>query len=115
MWSDLHLFVGNLRFPYPMVPGYCFSGILDEIGSGVTTFQVGERVYGLNFGASGAFAEYVVVSEDIIFKIPDSVSFEEAAFIEPVALASKSLRLTKPVRGENVLVLGQGSLGLVHT
>ena len=46
---------------------------------------------------------------------PDDVSFEEAVFIEPVALASKSITLTKPIKGENVLVLGQGLLGLLHT
>ena len=104
--ADLNLFVGNIKFPYPLIPGYSFSGVIEEMGAGVTNFHVGDRVCGLNFGSFGAFAEYIVVSHDRIYKIPDKLSFDEAVFIEPVALASKSLELTKPVRGENVLVLG---------
>jgi len=113
--ADLHLFVGNMKSQYPIVPGYCFSGVIEEVGAGVTDFREKDRVCGLNFGSFGAFAQNILLSQKRIYKIPDSVQFEEAAFIEQVTLAFKSLELTKPVRGENVLVIGQGILGLIHT
>ena len=113
--SDLNLFVGNIKCRYPVVPGYCFSGLIEEVGSGITDLEERERVCGLNFGIFGAFAEYIAVSGSKVYRIPESVSFEEAAFIESVALALRSLRLTSPVKGRNVLILGQGSLGILHT
>ena len=113
--ADLPLFAGSMNFEYPIVPGYCFSGTIQEVGAGVTDFREKDRVCGLNFGSFGAFAENILLSQYKICRIPDSVTSEEAAFIEQVTLAFKSLELAKPVRGENVLIIGQGILRLVHT
>ena len=89
--------------------------MIEKVGTKVTETQVGDRVCGLNFGNFRAFAEYIAVSQDRIYKMPDAVSYEEAAFMEPVALAHMSLELTNPTKEQNVLILGQGPLGLVHT
>ncbi|RHZ48127.1 zinc-binding alcohol dehydrogenase family protein [Aspergillus thermomutatus] len=65
--------------------GSDFAGVVQEVGSNVTTLKKGDRIAGVAHGGNsshkedGAFAEYVAVKEGISFKLPDGVSFEEAA------------------------------------
>jgi NADPH2:quinone reductase len=70
----------------PAVLGYDAAGIVESIGSGVTSFAVGDSVFGIPIGGKrgGAYAEYCVASIDSISKMPNSRSFEEAAAV-PVA------------------------------
>jgi threonine dehydrogenase-like Zn-dependent dehydrogenase len=126
----------------PLIMGHEASGIVEEVGSGVQAFSAGDRVtfdsteYQLNdwytlqgkynlsdnrkvLGVSpkeyrrhGAFAEYIVVPEHIVYKIPEKVSFEQAAMVEPVAVASHAIGLTPIKLGDTVLVVGAGMIGL---
>ena len=67
--------------------------------------------------AGGGFAEYVRVMDWVaargVEKIPDGVTFEEATFVEPVNTCLKALRTARLKAGEHVLVLGQGTIGVL--
>ncbi len=93
--------------------GVDFAGVVEEVGADVTRFRVGDRVFG---GATGAFAESLVVREDrVLAMIPEGVDFEVAAAV-PVAgtTALQALRMAGEV-GPGVRVLVNGASGGVGT
>ncbi|MGB5824377.1 MAG: 2,3-butanediol dehydrogenase [Proteocatella sp.] len=148
--SDLHEYLGGPIFipvdvshpisgcKAPVVLGHEFSGEVVELGVGVTSLSVGDRVAvepivscgecpaclegkynlcsSLGFhglcGGGGGFAEYTVFPAKFVHKIPDGLSFEKAALIEPIAVAIHSLRMGKFMTGQSALVLGSGPIGL---
>jgi NADPH:quinone reductase-like Zn-dependent oxidoreductase len=103
-------FVG-FRGPRNPVPGLDVAGVVAAVGADVTSFAVGDEVYG--FG-KGTFAEYAVAREDKLARKPKNLSFEQAAVV-PVSAATALQALTqvgdvKP--GEQVLVIGaSGGVG----
>jgi len=75
---------------YPTILGLDTAGTVEEVGEGVTSFSVGDRVFhqGLqNFDRYGSFQQYVLVPAEIAAKIPDNITFEQASTI-PLALAT---------------------------
>jgi L-iditol 2-dehydrogenase len=116
----------------PRVFGHEMSGTIVRIGEGVTGFSVGDRVMAYHhipcgecfycctagFAPSGGgFAEYIRVMDWIVgrglIKIPDDIPFEQAAFIEPVNTCYKAIQLLNLQSDETVLVIGQGSIGIL--
>src|SRR5699024_9162849 len=122
---------------YPVIPGHEFSGIIDSIGTNVKNMKVGERVTAdpsyscgrckyclsnkknlcVDFGGigttlPGSMAEYVSVSKEKVFRLPDSMSFEEAAFIEPIACVVNGLNQLQLDIGSKILLFGVGAMGL---
>ena len=96
----------KLNQPLPL--GYCNVGVVEAVGKGVSRFQVGDRVT-----SNGHHAEYVSVPENLVAKIPDSVSDEEAVFTVIGAIGLQGIRLLSPTLGETVVVIGLGLIGLV--
>lgn len=122
----------------PVVLGHECSGEVVEIGGDVTKFKIGDRVViepivacgkcpackegkynlctSLGFhglcGSGGGLAEYTVFPEEFIHKIPDDMSYEQAALIEPMAVALHSIRIANFKVGDTALVLGSGPIGL---
>jgi L-iditol 2-dehydrogenase len=126
----------------PLIMGHEASGVIVEVGSSVKNYKVGDRVtfdstvydlddwytlkgkYNLSdsrmvLGVSpkeykrhGAFAEYVVVPEHILYHLPDSVTFEQAAMVESVAVAAHAIDLTPINLRDTALVVGTGMIGL---
>lgn len=126
----------------PLIMGHEAAGIIDKVGGNVTKFKPGDRVtfdsteyklddwytlkgkYNLSddrkvlgvapvdYKRNGAFAEFVVVPEHILYKLPDKVSFEQAAMVEPVAVATHAIELTSIGMRDSVLVVGTGMIGL---
>lgn len=96
----------KLGTPLPL--GYSQAGVVVEIGKGVTSFKPGDRVV-----SNGNHAEYVAVPENLVAKIPDEVSFEEASFTVVGAIGLQGIRLVKPTLGETVAVIGLGLIGLI--
>lgn len=92
--------------------GHEYSGVIAELGAGVTDFHVGERVVGVTAG--GGMAEYVTVpaSPFQLVRVPDGVSLEEAATTEPLADGLQMVRKATVQAGENVVVYGAGIIGL---
>ncbi|MEA5046257.1 MAG: zinc-binding dehydrogenase, partial [Petrimonas sp.] len=65
-----------------------------------------------NYTKHGAFAELVSVPAHILYKIPDNVSFEQAAMVEPVAVALHAVNVSSIQLGQNAVVIGTGTIGL---
>jgi L-iditol 2-dehydrogenase len=130
------------RIP-PIVMGHEAAGKIAAVGEGVTGLSVGDRVtfdstvycgvckhcsrgevnlcdqrqvLGVSCGdyrRAGAFAEYVAVPARIIYPLPESVSFAEAAMLEAVAVAIHAVSLGEIPIGSTALVLGAGTIGLL--
>ena len=92
----------------PMPLGYCNVGRVVEVGRGVTEFKVGDRV-----ASNGPHAEYVCIPQNLVAKVPDEVSDEEAAFTVIGSIGLQGIRNLTPQLGETVAVIGLGLVGLV--
>mgnify|MGYP005842296267 CR=1 FL=1 len=135
--SDLRAYQGTRAAPgaLPRTPGHEWSGIVVGLGEGVTEVQVGDRVvpdwrvvcgkcfncrrgvfnYCTNLGRiRGGFAELGVAPATNVRKIPDHVSFEEAAFCEPLACCINGSQACRIGIGDDVAVVGCGPIGLQH-
>ncbi|MFB3918081.1 MAG: zinc-binding dehydrogenase [Terriglobales bacterium] len=122
----------------PALFGHELAGIVEEVGPGVRGFRKGMRVVALNSapcGAcfycskhqenlcedllfnNGAYAEYIKIPRRIVetnmLAIPNNVSFEEAAMVEPVACVLRGLHETNLEIGDTVAVIGGGPIGLM--
>tara|TARA_R110002072_G_scaffold224998_1_gene382121 strand:+ start:41643 stop:43766 length:2124 start_codon:yes stop_codon:yes gene_type:complete len=92
----------------PLPLGYCNVGRVIAVGKGVEDFSVGDRV-----ASNGNHAEYVSIPKNLVAKIPDNVSDEEAAFTVIGAIGLQGIRLANPTFGETVVVIGLGLIGLI--
>ena len=135
--SDIPRVLGNGAHSYPIVLGHEFSGVIDQIGEGVTGLSVGDRVSGApllpcmkcadcqrgnyslcrhySFVGSrrqGSFAEYVVLPAANAVRFDPSISFEQGAMFEPSTVALHGLFCNDYTGGEYVAVLGGGTIGL---
>jgi 2-desacetyl-2-hydroxyethyl bacteriochlorophyllide A dehydrogenase len=138
--TDLHIADGEFPpTPYPIIPGHEFAGRVAARGDGVPgDWREGDRVavdpslfcghcpacragrgnLCANWNAigdtvDGAFAEYVAVPAGNAYRIPDSVDDSQGALIEPLSCAVHGLRRIGPVLGEDVLLMGAGTMGLL--
>jgi len=96
----------KLGTPLPL--GYSQAGEVIAVGNGVTEFKVGDRVV-----SNGNHAEIVAVPKNLVAKIPDGVSFEEACFTVVGAIGLQGIRLINPTFGETIVVIGLGLIGLI--
>lgn len=140
--SDLHIYHSDIAIPVrtPVTTGHEFSGIVTEVGEGVTAFKPGDRVVSetafhycgkcdycregfynlcverktLGYWYNGIFTNYTVVPEDRVHKIADDVDFMSAAMTEPLACVCHALYdQCKIVAGDVVLVIGCGAIGIM--
>lgn len=134
--TDVHIYKGENVIPYPMIPGHEFSGTIFEIGEGVADWKIGDRVSadpsifcgkceycltnrfnhcenfkGLGTMRNGSMAEYVSIPAANVVKVPDSMSLEEAAFIEPMACVVYGMKRLQLQAGDSVLLFGAGAMG----
>jgi len=96
--------------PKPL--GYSCSGIVVEVGRNSGNFKVGDRVACAGAGYAN-HAEYNFVPKNLAVKIPEDVSFEDAAFTTLGAIALQGIRQAEPRLGDIVFVMGLGILGLI--
>ena len=96
----------KLNQPLPL--GYCNVGEVIGVGRDVTEFQIGDRV-----ASNGNHAEYVNIPKNLVAKIPDNVSNEEATFTVIGSIGLQGIRLLNPTFGETIVVVGLGLIGLV--
>ncbi|MGQ9514185.1 MAG: zinc-dependent alcohol dehydrogenase family protein [Thermoproteota archaeon] len=137
--TDIHFFKGEWAVPTPLIPGHEFSGVISKVGKGVRCMDKGWHVvaepniicgscyfcklseknfFCTNLKATGvdtdgAFAEFVKVPASNIYRIPDELSFEEAALIEPVACCIRGMDQTGIKLGDFVGIVGSGPIGLI--
>jgi L-iditol 2-dehydrogenase len=135
--SDIKRYVDGHRM-YPLILGHETAGIIDRVGEGVSEDYIGKHAaiiplvpcfeceqckrgyysacHSYSFigsRQSGGFAEFVDLPEKNVIVIPDSLSFEYAALIEPSTVARHMLSLGDFKKGETAVVLGAGSIGLM--
>ena len=92
----------------PLPLGYCNVGKVIAVGKGVTEFSVGDRV-----ASNGNHAEFVCIPKNLVAKIPDNVSDEDATFTVVGAIGLQGIRLLNPTFGETIVVVGLGLIGLI--
>lgn len=94
----------------PIALGYSCAGVVREVGRGAEEFRAGDRVAcaGMNYASH---AETVFVPKNLAVKIPDGVSFDEAAFVTLGAIALQGVRTAEAKLGDAVAVIGLGLLG----
>lgn len=134
--TDFHIFEGDFISPFPLIPGHEFSGVIYELGEGVTGFRVGDRVsadpslfcgacqfclthrgnhcenwQAIGVTKNGSMAEFVSVPLRNVVKLPDNMSFEVGAFIEPMACVVHGMNRLKLQVGNRVILFGAGAMG----
>lgn len=138
--SDIPRIYQNGTYSHPMIPGHEFSGIVTDVGEGTDEDWLGRRVgvfplipcgfcmpcrKGLyemcrNYSyigsrRNGAFAEYVAVPAKNLILLPDEMTFEEAAMLEPMSVAVHAMRRISLTDRATVAVCGLGTVGLFET
>jgi L-iditol 2-dehydrogenase len=126
----------------PLVLGHEITGEVTEVGEGVKDFKVGDRVFSSHHVPCGrcryclsghqsvcdllrtthfdpgGFAEYIRVPKINVelgtLQIPDTMTFDEGSFIEPLACVVRAQRFARMTAGQTVLVIGSGISGLLH-
>ncbi|MBD5511031.1 MAG: galactitol-1-phosphate 5-dehydrogenase [Lachnospiraceae bacterium] len=136
--SDIPRVYKTGTYAYPLIPGHEFSGLVAEIGEGVDAGWMGQRVgvfplipcknclpcqkkqyemcrnYSyLGSRRDGGFAEYVAVPTANLIVLPDHVSFEAAAMLEPMAVAVHAMRRLQVTAADTAAVCGLGTIGLL--
>src|SRR5262245_673681 len=98
------------RLETPLALGYSCAGIVRQVGSGAEEFLCGDRVAcaGMNYASH---AESVFVPKNLAVKIPDEISFDEAAFVTLGAIALQGVRTAEVTLGDTVAVIGLGLIG----
>jgi len=135
--SDIHAYYDNHPFiSLPVVTGHEFSGEIAEIGEGVTGFNVGDRVtampqvyceeclncksgrYNICYSlqvigcqTTGASRELLAVDSKLVLKLPDDISYDQGAMIEPVSVGIHACRRAGDVTNKKVVVQGAGTIG----
>ena len=139
--TDVHIYKwdewSQKTIPVPMVVGHEYVGEVAAMGEGVRGFEIGDRVsgeghitcghcrncragrrhlcrntYGVGVNRPGAFAEYLVIPADNAFKLPDDVSDDMAAIMDPFGNAVHTA-LAFDLVGEDVLITGAGPIGIM--
>jgi L-iditol 2-dehydrogenase len=137
--TDIH--IKHDRFPNspPVILGHEFSGVIEQTGTDVKSLKKGDRVVSANnpfacgkcdiciagnpnlcpskramgIHSDGCFADYVILPANLIHLIPENVSLEEAALMEPLAVATHAVANRCGIKkGDIVVVFGPGAIGL---
>ena len=116
----------------PLTMGHEFSGVVTEVGNDVTTISVGDRVSiyptlanekkaeeidiydGYNFiglAQDGGMAEFCVLPETAVYKLPESMTLKEGALVEPTAVAVQAIKEGSVKFGDKVAIFGAGPIG----
>ncbi len=127
----------------PIIMGHEAAGVIEQVGDQVSTFNIGDRVtfdstiycgqcdfckarrvnlcdnrrvLGVScddYRRDGTFAQYIAIPQHILYRIPDEVSFEHAAMIEPLSVAVHAVGRIGSAVGEAAVVIGAGLIGLL--
>ncbi|MGQ4832886.1 MAG: zinc-dependent alcohol dehydrogenase [Candidatus Asgardarchaeia archaeon] len=136
--TDIAIYKGTYKKNLPLILGHEFSGVIERVGPSVKNLAEGMRVTSeinivcnhcyycthgmrthcinrkaIGISRDGAMAEYVVVPAENIHIIPDSLSFDEATFIEPLAAAIETFEMAPLGKDDNIVIYGSGKMGLL--
>ena len=133
-------FIKSGEIVFPCRFGHEWAGVVESVGENVTGFKAGDRVYADNFTTcgkceackngdymncpnlrsvgtvdcwDGCFAEYMLMPEHHVYHLPDNVSMDEAALIEPGSIAYDAFKNVELCANDTVVVYGTGAIGLI--
>ncbi len=135
--SDIHVFKGLHPYTdYPIVQGHEASGVIEEVGSQVKESSMGDKIILLpqvtcgkcypcrngmyhicndlkvmGFQTNGIAQEYIALSEEMVLKISEDLTYDEGAMMEPTAVAIHAISRAGNISNKKVLVLGAGPIG----
>lgn len=135
--TDLHIYKGGMNLSTPLVMGHEFVGHVERVGSNVTNVKVSDRVVAehvigcgkctychrglknlclspviIGLHTPGALAEYLVIPSDLVYTLPDALSYDDGVLIEPLSIAVYAIRKGSVKVGHKVGVVGQGPIGI---
>lgn len=138
--SELHLYHDNHYYKPPVIVGHEFTGVISRVGKNITGWRVGDRVVSenhvtacgtcaycrtgnmalckgripLGYALDGGWTNYICMPTKLMIRVPDNVTDEEAAMVEPTAILTEALCVKEPIQaGETVLIQGCGTIGLL--
>ncbi len=137
--SDIHVYHGTHPFTsYPVTQGHEVSGVIEELGEDVTGFAIGQKVtiqpqvvcgkcypcrhgkYNLceklkvmGFQTTGTASRYFAVDAQKVTHLPEEMSYEEGAMIEPLAVGVHAVKQAGDVAGKDICILGAGPIGIL--
>ena len=100
------------RLDKPMPLGYSAAGVVESVADGVAGLAVGDRVAVAGAGYAN-HAEVNAVPRNLVARVPDGVSMEDACYATVGAIALQGVRLARPELGDTVVVVGLGLIGLL--
>ncbi|WP_430932137.1 zinc-dependent alcohol dehydrogenase [Saccharicrinis sp. 156] len=135
--SDIHVYHGeHPATPYPVIQGHEYSATVEVVGKQVSKVKPGMKVTARpqlvcgvcgpckrgqynacqnlkvqGFQAPGVAQDYFIVPEDRVVVLPDSLTFEQGAMVEPAAVGAHSTSRVAEIKGKNVVVSGAGTIG----
>ncbi len=131
--------IGSQVVEYPFTLGHECSGIVEDIGAEVKKIKIGDKVaidpaitcgecdqcltgrentcrslkfLGCPGQIEGSFSEYIVMPENSLCNVPDTMSFEQAVLTEPLCIGSYAVKISKQEAHQNIAILGLGPIGL---
>lgn len=135
--SDIQIYHGKHKYmKFPVVQGHEGSGVIAKVGAKVSGLKIGDRVtiqpqvvcgacapcrsghsnvcknlkvYGVH--TAGMFTEYFPVPASKVLLLPEAMSFDEGSLVEPAAVATGAIRRCGDLTGQNIVVLGAGTIG----
>lgn len=135
--TDLHIYSGGMKVPTPLIMGHEFVGDIVKVGKKVSGLKVGmravaEHVIGckecsycqdghknicdnatvIGLHRPGALAEYLSLPAELVYELPDELSYDDGVLVEPISIAVYGVRRTHVDLGDAVAVVGQGPIGL---
>ncbi|MDO8610217.1 MAG: alcohol dehydrogenase catalytic domain-containing protein, partial [bacterium] len=136
--TDLHIYNGGMTVPTPIVLGHEFVGDVIAIGNEVINVKVGDRAVAehvigcgkclyckqgkrnlcksptiIGLHTQGALAQYMKIPSELVFLLPQELSYDEGVLVEPLSIAVYAIRNTQIRVGDVVAVVGQGPIGLL--
>ncbi|MBK8045898.1 MAG: zinc-dependent alcohol dehydrogenase family protein [Anaerolineales bacterium] len=136
--TDVHIYRNEYMSDFPLIPGHEFGGVVVATGHAVTDVRVGDRVavdpnlycgycdfcrneqsnhcsnwQGVGITRAGGFAEFAAVPARACYKLPESLTDLQAAFVEPLACVVHALKRFRISPGDNALIVGGGPMGLL--
>lgn len=136
--SDMHIIHGDNAFVrFPRITGHEFAGVIEALGEGVADVSVGDRVCVdpviscgtcypcrinrpsicsalevIGVHRNGGFEEFVCVPAANVHQVPEHIALDAAALVEPYTIAANVLDRMQPHRGDRLLILGAGMIGM---
>ncbi len=136
--TDISFYLGHRIVPYPFILGHEVIGRVSAVGEGVKKFQLGQRVLvepnypcgscrlclagrgavcaqkgSMGVNMPGCFAEYATAPAQFVWPLPDAISDQDAATIEPLAVSMHGFIQSGAKKGDAIAVLGCGVVGLL--